>query len=91
MHQLRVNDKVADAQLAAAPEWWTKPGNILKRTSWTTRDAVAVMAAGPAVEKRGIERVHAEWFPGRRKTAPAVCSKCRAFSILSKVARGHNS
>ncbi|CAN0506133.1 unnamed protein product, partial [Laminaria digitata] len=32
-------------------------------------------------ENRGVERVHAEWFPSRRRTAPAIRSRCRAFTI----------
>ena len=37
---------------------------MLESTSWTTKDAMAMMAGGPAVEqtKSGVERVHTEWF-----------------------------
>ena len=46
--------EVAGTRLFAAPhEWWTKPGSILKRTSRTTEDAVALMVAGLAVENKG--------------------------------------
>ena len=43
VHQLRMNDEVADALLAAAYEWCTKRGSILKRIFWTTENAVALM------------------------------------------------
>ena len=48
-----MNDEVADALLAAAYEWWTKPGSIPNRTSWTTEGAVALMAEGPPEENKG--------------------------------------
>ena len=48
-----MKDEVTDALLAAAYEWWRKPGSALKRTSWTTEDAVALMAGGPAAENKG--------------------------------------
>ena len=41
VHQLKMNDEVADALLATAHAWWTKPGSIPNRTSWATEDAVA--------------------------------------------------
>ena len=44
--------EVADALLAAAYEW-TKSGSMLKSTSWTTEDAMALMAEGLAVENKG--------------------------------------
>ena len=53
MHQLRMNDEVSDALLAAAYEWRTKAVGIVKRTFWTTEGAAALMAGGPAVENRG--------------------------------------
>ena len=53
VHQLRRDDEDAVALLAAAYEWWTKAGSILNRTSWTTEDAVALMAGGPAVGNKG--------------------------------------
>ena len=48
-----MNPEVADALLAAAHEW-TKSGSMLKRASWTTEDAMAMMAGGPAAgENKG--------------------------------------
>ena len=44
VYQVRMNDGATDALLAVAYVWWTKPGSILDRTSWTTEDAVASMA-----------------------------------------------
>ena len=41
--QLRIKPEVTDALLAAAYEW-TKSGSMLKTTSWTTKDAMALMA-----------------------------------------------
>ena len=38
VHQLKMDDEVTDARLGEEYEWWTKPGSILKRTSWTTED-----------------------------------------------------
>ena len=48
--QFSLNPEVADALLAAAHEW-TKSGSMLKRASWTTEDAMAMMAGGPAAEE----------------------------------------
>ena len=45
-----MNPEVADAMLAAAYEW-TKCGSMQKSTSWTTEDAMAMMAGGPAAEE----------------------------------------
>lgn len=88
--QLRMRPEVADALLAAAYEWTMSRRTLLKSTSWTTEDALALMAGGPAADKkRGVKRAHAEWISGTRRTAPAVRSRCRAFSIQSGVARGH--
>ena len=42
--------EVADALLVAAYEW-TKSGSVLKSTSWTTEDAIAMVAGGLAVEE----------------------------------------
>ena len=53
MHQIGVDEGTAGGLLAAAYERWTKPVSILNRTSWTTEDAVSLMAGGPAVEKKG--------------------------------------
>ena len=51
--QFSLNPEVADALLAAAHEW-TKSGSMLKRASWTTEDAMAMMAGGPAAgENKG--------------------------------------
>ena len=41
----------------AAAHEWIKSGSMLKSTSWTTEDAMAMMAGGPAMEW-GIERAH---------------------------------
>ena len=46
-----MNPEVADALVAAAYEW-TRSGSILKSTSWTTEDEMAMMAGGP-VENKG--------------------------------------
>ena len=48
-----MDEGAADALLAAAYERWTKPGSILDRTSWTTEDAVVLIAEGPDVENKG--------------------------------------
>ena len=45
-----IHPEVADALLAAAYEW-SKSGSILKSTSWTTEDAMAMMAGGPMENK----------------------------------------
>ena len=51
--QYTLSPEVADVLLAAAHEW-TKSGRMLKSTSWTTEDAMAVMAGGPAAgENKG--------------------------------------
>ena len=51
--QYTLNPEVADALLAAAYEW-TKSGSMQKSTSWTTDDAMAMMAGGPAAgENKG--------------------------------------
>ena len=88
--QYRLNPEVADALLAAAHEW-TKSGSMLKTTSWTTEDAMAMMAGGPAVEEnKGELSVRMPTgLPGRRRTVPAVRSICAAFTVQSGVARGH--
>ena len=52
-HQVRMEEETTDVLLATAYEWWTKPGSILNRVSWTTEDAVALMAGGPTVENKG--------------------------------------
>ena len=46
-----MNPEIADALLAAAYEWWTKPESVLKSTSWTTQGAVTLLAGGPDVAK----------------------------------------
>ena len=82
--------EVADALLGAAYEWTMSRRTLLKSTSSTTEDALALMAGGPAEDKkRGVKRAHAEWVSGTRRTAPAVRSRCRAFLIQSGMARGH--
>ena len=88
--ELSMRPEVADALLAAAYEW-TKSGSMLKRTSWTTEDAMAMNGWRTCCRRkqRGVERAYAEWFPGRRRTAPVVRSRCRAFAVQSGVARGH--
>ena len=48
--QYRFNPEVADALLAAGHEWM-KFGSMLKSKSWTTEDAMAMMAGGPAAEE----------------------------------------
>ena len=59
--QQNINPEVADALLAAAYEWTMSRRMLLKRTSWTTEDALALMAGGPATDKkRGVKRAHAE-------------------------------
>ena len=45
-----LDPEVADALLAAAHEL-AKSGSMLKSTSWTTEDAIAMMAGGPAMEE----------------------------------------
>ena len=45
-----MDPEVADALLAAAHEL-AKSGSMLKSTSWTTEDAIAMMAGGPAMEE----------------------------------------
>ena len=47
--QYRLNPEVADALLAATNE--LKSGNMQKSTSWTTEDAMAMMAGAPAAEE----------------------------------------
>ena len=49
-----MNPEVADALLAAGHEW-TKPGSMLKSTSWATENAMAMMAGGPAAEENKVE------------------------------------
>ena len=51
--QLRMRPEVADALLAAAYEWTMSRRTLLKSTSWTTEDALALMAGGPAEDKKG--------------------------------------
>ena len=48
-----MNPEVADALLVAAYEW-AKSGSILKSTSWTTQDAMAMMAGRPVENKREL-------------------------------------
>ena len=43
MEQYRLDPEVADALLAVVYEW-TKSGSVLKSTSWTTEDAMAMVA-----------------------------------------------
>ena len=50
MEQYRLNPEGADALLAAAHDW-TKSGSMLKGTSWTTENVMAMMAGGPAAEE----------------------------------------
>ena len=50
--QLRMKAEAANALLAAAYEW-TKCWSMLKSTSWTTEDPMALMAEGLAVENKG--------------------------------------
>ena len=40
-------------------------------------DAMDLMAGACCGEQRGVERAYAEWFPGRCRTTPAGCSRCR--------------
>ena len=47
--QYRLNPEVADALLAARNE--LKSGNMQKSTSWTTEDAMAMMAGAPPAEE----------------------------------------
>ena len=72
--QYRMDPEVRDALLAAAYEW-TKSRSLKERTSWNTEDPLVTVAGGPEQTKRGVERVRVEWFPGRRRTAPAVRSR----------------
>ena len=43
VEQYRLDPEVADALLAVVYEW-TKSGSVLKSTSWTTEDAMAMVA-----------------------------------------------
>ena len=45
-----MNPEVTDGLRAAVHEW-TKSGSMQKSTSWTTDDAMALMAGGPAAEE----------------------------------------
>ena len=73
-HRPGLNPELEDALLTVEYERMMS-GSILQRSFWTTEDAVALMAEGPPVEyERESERVHAEWFPGRRRFASAVLS-----------------
>ena len=47
---LRIQHEVEDALYAAVQEW-TEFGSMPESTSWTTEDALAMMAGGPAVEE----------------------------------------
>ena len=60
--QQNINPEVADALLAAAYEW-TKSGSILKSTSWTTEDAMAMMAGRPVENKGGLSVSMPSVFP----------------------------
>ena len=74
--------------MSAAVQKCTEFGSILANTSWTTEDAMAMMAGRPAAEENKGEskRVHAECFSRRCKTTPAIRRKCRAFLIQGGVA-----
>ena len=64
--------EVEDALYAAVQEW-KEFGSMPENASLTTEDAMAMMTGGPAVEEtkeRGVQRVHAECFPGRRRNRP---------------------
>ena len=72
--QYRLDPEVADALFAAVDEW-TKSWSMLKSTSWTTEDTMAMMAGGPAAEENKEElNVRYRVVPGRRGTTPAVPS-----------------
>ena len=43
--------RVIENAMSAAVEKWTEYGSILANTSWTTEDAMAMMAGGPAAEE----------------------------------------
>ena len=47
---LMIQREVEDALYAAVQEW-TESGSMLESTSWTTEDAMAMMAGGPAAEE----------------------------------------
>ena len=47
---LRIQREVEDALCAAVQEW-TESESMPESTSWTTEDAMAMMAGGPAVEE----------------------------------------
>ena len=42
---------VIENAMSAAVQKWTEYGSILANTSWTTEDAMAMMAGGPAAEE----------------------------------------
>ena len=60
--QERMNPEVADTLLAAAYEW-TKPGSILKSVSWTTEDAMSMMAGGLVGNKGELSVSMPSCFP----------------------------
>ena len=62
--QYRLDPEIMNALLAAEYER-TKSGSMLKSTSWTTEDAMAIMAGGPAVEenKREVSARMPSGFP----------------------------
>ena len=82
-HQLRTNPEVADALLAGVrvvDEAWEYPeAYILDDEGRSGLDGRGTHFG----EQRGVERVHAERFPGRRRTTPTVRSKCGASTISS--------
>ena len=43
--------RVIENAMSAAVQKWTELGSILTNTSWTTDDATAIMAGGPAAEE----------------------------------------
>ena len=79
--------RVIEDAISAAVQEWTEIRSIRANTSWTTEDAMAMMAAGPAARKKlkGVKRVHAEWVSRRCRTTPVVGSRCRAFQIQGVV------
>ena len=51
------HQRVIEDAMSAAAQKWTDFGSILANTSWTTEDAMPMMAAGPAAEKKGESNV----------------------------------
>ena len=68
-----MNPEVADALLVAAYEW-AKSGSILKSTSWTTQDAMAMMAGRPVENKRELNACMTSGF---QIYVSIYCTECR--------------